>query len=72
MKLTNKLMEDLGTIRRDIKRFYSEELCDRVERSSLVALSKELRITSAELANLYHRIGIDIAGDPYSGGVDHI
>jgi len=60
MKLTNKLAEDMKTLRQDIVKVYNEELCDKVERRALIALSSELALLKRDMANLQMRLGIEI------------
>lgn len=66
MKLTYKLADDMAAMRKSIAKVYNEELCDRVERTALVELSRNLTSLKYDLATLENRIGIEISADPYS------
>ena len=66
MKLISKLADDMVAMRNSIVKVYNDELCDRVDRSALIKLSRNISSLKRDLATLENRIGIEMSADPYS------
>jgi len=60
MKRTAQLIQDMRKMRRDIVDIYDQELCDRVDHSTLKELSAEIKSLRNSLVILHARVGLDI------------
>lgn len=60
MKRTAQIIQDMRKMRRDIVDIYNQELCDKVDHSTLKELSIEIESLKSSLVILHARVGLDI------------